>query len=167
MDRQSEQLTMLQDSITKLITVVKYFSEKTLSELSNNRDAIIILDEKVNRLISLHSSEEIYFDIIKCQSDLDQFENDLKDNSASYLNFFAKTGHQLSKFLSPEFLATLTLDTIKKTLFFNKIFAPLCCKRYLNPDVEITTLTRRAKNLISKRKSLVKDKLEGGSKKKK
>lgn len=163
MSNQIELLKMLQDSVTKLITIVKFTTEKILSDVANNRQAILILEEKVDRLLSIQNTEEIHFETIRNHAELDEFEDDLKENSASYLNFFSKSSFQLSKFLAPEFIATLTLSVIKETLFFNKIFAPLCSKRYLNPDHEITVLTRRAKNLMSKRKSLAKG---GGPKKK-
>lgn len=157
MNANVNQIDLLQDSIAKLITVVKFVSERTLKEISYNRNAIIILEQKIDRLLSVYESEDVDFKIITCQAEFDEFEIKLQENSALFLNFFTRTGRNLGSFMTKEFLATLSLDNLKETLFYTKVFVPLCCKRNQNPDTEMAALTRRAKNLKSKRKQLAKN----------
>lgn len=147
------QVNDIQDSIEKLISLVKQSTEKTLKEVNNNRNAILRLDEKVSRLLETTETGEIEFHTLKTQHDLDILEEGLVQNANMYLKFLTTTSKALSQLMSPELTANFKLDDLKSTIFYKKLFVPICFQRKLNPDLEILMLSRRAKNLISKRKS--------------
>lgn len=148
-----EQINEIQVSIEKLISVVMQSTEKTLKEVNNNRTAILRLDEKVSRLLENTETGEVEFHTLKTQDDLDILEESLVQNANMYLKFLTTTSKGLSQLISPELTAKFKLDDLKSTIFYKKLFVPLCYKRKQNPDLEILTLSRRAKNLMSKRKS--------------
>lgn len=157
MERFASKIDLLEEKIDKLIKVVTFGYNNTVKELSNNKTATMILEQKIERLLNLSDDiEDVQFKIITNQEEFEIFESEILKNKATYLSYFTKSSRRLDKFMSTEFLATLKLNDVKKTNFYREIFEPLCIKRILDPNAEIAAICRRAKNLRSKKKSLKK-----------
>lgn len=153
MEHLTKRIDLLEDTIGKLIHVVKQMHQKQENYIEDFKSFTTILEAKIDRLLYASEAEEVTFKVISSKEDLEHLEQELATDASPFLNLFIKTGRNLSKIIAPEYLSQLSLINIKETSLYNKLFVPLCVKRGLNPDIEIAQLTRRSKNLMSKRKA--------------